>query len=220
MNSIAVKKITIVMDINSNVWQQIVVFHEHGFVMEISIVVNLIDLMKMYLYAILKKNALQIIANALVMKRKVNVMWHSIGRKKLIKLYYQLGTICIETEKFCNEHFDCINDEYTEYCGECSVRWNSKIAFTKIKVCKWFVFHWKSDNSTLKADCVALNCSYGCNPTPSGAKCYCINGQQPNGTLCEGFYNHFILLIFAFSFNSDQRNDWIYSDNNINVYSK
>ena len=28
------------------------------------------------------------------------------------------GPICIETEKFCDGHFDCVNDEYTEYCGK------------------------------------------------------------------------------------------------------
>lgn len=28
------------------------------------------------------------------------------------------GVICIDTEKFCDGHYDCINDEYTEYCGK------------------------------------------------------------------------------------------------------
>lgn len=68
------------------------------------------------------------------------------------------GAVCIETEKFCDGVFDCVNDEYTEYC----------------------------DNSTLKADCIALNCSHDCRPTAHGAKCYCSKGQQPNGTQCEG----------------------------------
>lgn len=50
-------------------------------------------------------------------------------------------TICIETAKFCDKSIDCINDEYTEYCGwykfclfikknfqfHCSLRWIMKI---------------------------------------------------------------------------------------------
>ncbi|XP_031616659.1 prolow-density lipoprotein receptor-related protein 1 isoform X3 [Contarinia nasturtii] len=67
------------------------------------------------------------------------------------------GPVCIDTEKFCDGTFHCVNDEYTEYC----------------------------DNGTLKADCIALNCSYGCKPTPLGAKCYCNHGQQPNGSQCD-----------------------------------
>lgn len=27
-------------------------------------------------------------------------------------------TVCIDTEKFCDGHFDCVNDEYTEFCGK------------------------------------------------------------------------------------------------------
>lgn len=41
------------------------------------------------------------------------------------------------------------------------------------------------DNSTLIAECIALNCSHGCKPTPIGARCYCSEGQQPNGASCE-----------------------------------
>lgn len=52
-----------------------------------------------------------------------------------------------------------------------------------------------TDNTTLKAECVALNCSYGCKPTPVGPSCYCQSGQQPNGTFCEGLKN-----IYFFSF--------------------
>lgn len=28
------------------------------------------------------------------------------------------GAVCIDTEKFCNGKFDCVDDEYTEYCGK------------------------------------------------------------------------------------------------------
>lgn len=28
------------------------------------------------------------------------------------------GAVCIDTEMFCNGQFDCVNDEYTEYCGK------------------------------------------------------------------------------------------------------
>lgn len=33
------------------------------------------------------------------------------------------GPVCIYTEKFCDGTFDCVNDEYTEYCG----KWNLSI---------------------------------------------------------------------------------------------
>lgn len=41
------------------------------------------------------------------------------------------------------------------------------------------------DNSTLIAECATLDCSHGCKPKPVGARCYCPEGQQPNGTTCE-----------------------------------
>lgn len=28
------------------------------------------------------------------------------------------GPICIDTEKFCDGTFHCVNDEYNEYCGK------------------------------------------------------------------------------------------------------
>lgn len=28
------------------------------------------------------------------------------------------SAVCIDTEQFCDGHFDCVNDEYTEYCGK------------------------------------------------------------------------------------------------------
>lgn len=28
------------------------------------------------------------------------------------------GIVCIDTERFCDSVFDCVNDEYTEFCGK------------------------------------------------------------------------------------------------------
>lgn len=59
--------------------------------------------------------------------------------------------------------------------------------FTTVLVCWWF-----AANSTEKARCDALDCSYMCKVTPDGARCFCPTGQEPNGTKCLGRFDVWI----------------------------
>jgi len=54
----------------------------------------------------------------------------------------------------------------------------------------------KLDNTTL---CDELKCTYNCKMTPEGPKCYCPQGQQPNGTNCEGWF-YLIICFLSFFF--------------------
>ncbi|KAJ6647667.1 Prolow-density lipoprotein receptor-related protein 1, partial [Pseudolycoriella hygida] len=69
------------------------------------------------------------------------------------------GGLCIDTEKFCDGKIDCINDENFKVCHD--------------------------PNASVK--CTELKCSYNCKITPTGPKCYCPIGQEPNGTQCQDF---------------------------------
>lgn len=45
------------------------------------------------------------------------------------------GIVCIDTEKFCDGVFDCVNDEYTEYCGEKWAWFTSLCFFFFVLIC-------------------------------------------------------------------------------------
>lgn len=45
-------------------------------------------------------------------------------------------------------------------------------------------YHLDDPNGSAK--CAELNCSYNCKLTPAGPKCYCQQGQEPNGNQCQG----------------------------------
>lgn len=65
------------------------------------------------------------------------------------------GFHCIPVEKFCDNHGDCPdNSDEWDYCR------------------------------TSAFACKNLQCTYGCRPTKDGAKCFCPNGQKPNGSKC------------------------------------
>lgn len=48
----------------------------------------------------------------------------------------------------------------------------------------FFFFYFKIANKTIQQQCEELKCSYGCKPTPAGAKCYCAKGKQPLESKC------------------------------------
>lgn len=50
--------------------------------------------------------------------------------------------ICIDTEKFCDKHFDCVNDEYTEFCGK-----NNETSTETIGKCSQIIFSYQTNNN-------------------------------------------------------------------------
>lgn len=100
------------------------------------------------------------------------------------------GGLCLDTEKFCNGKFDCVNDEWVENCRKWLNIYTTYLFLFFLmekKLLLFFFFCFISVNSSATAKCTELKCAYNCKVTPDGPKCYCALGQEPNGSLCQDF---------------------------------